>query len=84
MRSSFDWRTANDKKVVFVGNGGSSAIASHMASTFQKTEVRAVAFNDFPTLTMLGNDFGYESVFAKQLDYYVSLEILVRSLHQEE
>ena len=71
MRSSFDWATKKDKKVIFIGNGGSSAIASHMAADISKNGgVRAVAFNDISALTMLGNDFGYDAVFSKQLEFY--------------
>jgi len=71
MRGYFDKATEEGKKVIFIGNGGSAAIASHMASDISKNGgVRAVAFNDLSTLTMLGNDFGYENVFSKQLEFY--------------
>ena len=71
MRAAFDWATSQGKKVVFIGNGGSSAVASHMAADISKNAgVRAVAFNDISTLTMLGNDFGYDCVFSKQLEFY--------------
>lgn len=60
-------------KVIFIGNGGSSAIASHMAVDWTKNGgIRAIAFNDAPTLTCLANDFGYPAVFAKQLEYYAT------------
>lgn len=71
MRKSFDEATKNGKKVIFIGNGGSNAVASHMAADISKNGgVRAVAFNDLPTITMLGNDYGYENVFSKQLEFY--------------
>ena len=51
--------------VMFIGNGGSASIASHMAIDFTKCGgVRSFCFNDGPALTCLGNDLGYESVFA--------------------
>ena len=60
-----------DKKIMFVGNGGSAAIASHMATDFTKNgNLRAVAFNDSSTLTCLSNDLGYENVFSKQIEMY--------------
>jgi D-sedoheptulose 7-phosphate isomerase len=60
-------------RVIFVGNGGSAAIASHMAVDYSKNGgVRAMAFNDVPTLTCLANDFGYDNVFSKQLEYYAT------------
>lgn len=64
---------AKGGKVVFIGNGGSAAIASHMAVDFTKNGgIRAVAFNDAPMLTCLTNDFGSQAVFAKQLEYYAT------------
>jgi len=58
-------------KLIFVGNGGSAAIASHMATDYSKNGgVRALALNDSSMLTCLGNDLGYERVFAKQVELY--------------
>jgi len=58
-------------KIVFIGNGGSAGIASHLAIDFSKNgSLRALAFNDPSALTCLGNDLGYENVFAKQLDFH--------------
>src|ERR1051325_10558780 len=53
-------------KLMFVGNGGSSAIASHMSIDYWKNGgMRATAFNDPALLTCLSNDYGYEHVFEK-------------------
>lgn len=58
-------------KIIFIGNGGSAGIASHLAIDFSKNGgMRALAFNDPSALTCLGNDLGYENVFAKQLDFH--------------
>jgi len=55
-------------KVMFVGNGGSAGIASHMAIDYTKNGgLRALAFNDGAALTCLGNDLGYDQVFAEQI-----------------
>lgn len=55
--------------VVFIGNGGSSSIASHQAIDYLKNgKIRAFALNDSAALTCLGNDYGYPEVFAKQLE----------------
>lgn len=63
--------TAGDNKLMIVGNGGSAGIASHMAIDFSKNGgMRALAFNDGSALTCLGNDLGYEEVFARQLDLH--------------
>ncbi len=60
---------ANGRKLIFIGNGGSAAIASHMATDYSKNgNLRSMAMNDGATLTCLSNDLGYENVFAKQID----------------
>ena len=59
----------NGRKLIFIGNGGSSAIASHMAIDYWKNGgIRATAFNDAALLTCLSNDYGYEQVFAKPIE----------------
>lgn len=61
-------------KIIFIGNGGSASIASHLAIDFSKNGgLRALAFNDPSALTCLGNDLGYENVFAKQLEFHARL-----------
>jgi D-sedoheptulose 7-phosphate isomerase len=57
--------------VYFIGNGGSAGIASHMAIDFTKNGgMRALAFNDGSYLTCLGNDLGFDQVFAKPLEMH--------------
>jgi D-sedoheptulose 7-phosphate isomerase len=59
---------AREAKVMFVGNGGSAAIASHMAIDYSKNGgFSALAFNDGAALTCLANDLGYDRVFAEQV-----------------
>lgn len=61
--------TGTPNKVMFVGNGGSAGIAGHLAIDFAKNGgVRSVTFNDASSLTCLGNDLGYDQVFAKQVE----------------
>lgn len=58
-------------KIMFAANGGSAGIAGHMALDFSKNgKMRATAFNDGVALTALGNDLGYENVFAKQIEWH--------------
>lgn len=62
---------AGGNKLIFVGNGGSAAIASHMATDYSKNgNVRSIALNDSSMLTCLGNDLGYDRVFAKQIELH--------------
>lgn len=57
--------------IFFIGNGGSAGIASHMAIDFTKNGgYRALAFNDGAYLTCLGNDLGFDQVFAKPLEMH--------------
>src|SRR5580692_4950839 len=69
---------AAGNKLIFVGNGGSAAIASHMATDYSKNgDVRAMALNDSSMLTCLGNDLGYDRVFAKQIELHARAGDLV-------
>lgn len=61
-------------KVLTAGNGGSAADAMHFAEEltvrFHKNRraLAAVALTDPTALTCAGNDFGYESIFARQIE----------------
>ena len=62
---------AAGNKLMFIGNGGSAGICSHMATDYSKNGgIRSLAFNDGAFLTCLGNDLGYENVFAKQIEFH--------------
>lgn len=62
----------NGKKLIIIGNGGSSAIASHVSVDFTKScGVRAINFNESDLLTCFSNDFGYEHAFAKAIEMYM-------------
>ncbi|MBA3813043.1 MAG: SIS domain-containing protein [Alphaproteobacteria bacterium] len=63
------------KKLLFFGNGGSAADAQHLATEFSvryKTTRKALAAlaltTDTSTLTAIGNDFGFESLFSRQIE----------------
>lgn|SRR3989338_831471 len=60
--------------VFFIGNGGSAATASHFANDLAfgtndyEQPFRVLSLTDnVPVLTALGNDFGYEEIFVRQL-----------------
>ncbi|MBA4373816.1 MAG: phosphoheptose isomerase [Thermodesulfovibrio sp.] len=62
---------APDRKIIFIGNGGSAAISSHMSVDFWKNGgIRAIAFNDSSLLTCIGNDYGYPHVFEKPVEMF--------------
>lgn len=69
---------AAGRKIMFIGNGGSAAMSSHLALDYLKNGgLRAMALNDLVSLTALGNDFGYDQIFAKQLDMHADQGDLV-------
>jgi D-sedoheptulose 7-phosphate isomerase len=69
---------AEGKQVFLCGNGGSAALASHLAVDIGKgcsrnrdKRFRVIAFTDnTPWLTALGNDISYDDVFVEQLKNY--------------
>jgi D-sedoheptulose 7-phosphate isomerase len=67
-------KTKGSKTAIFlVGNGGSAAIAEHMAIDLTKNAgLRALAISGSPMLTTFSNDFGYERVFQKGLESFAN------------
>jgi len=66
-------RTGN--KILFAGNGGSAADAQHLAGelvsrlNFDRPGLAAFALTtDTSILTAVGNDYGYDQVFARQVN----------------
>lgn len=65
---------ARGGKLLFCGNGGSAADAQHLAAEFvnrfmmERPPLPAVALTtDTSALTAIGNDFGFEQIFSKQV-----------------
>jgi D-sedoheptulose 7-phosphate isomerase len=61
-------------KLLFFGNGGSAADAQHLAAEFvgryekDRPPLAAIALTtDSSALTAIGNDYGFEQVFARQI-----------------
>lgn len=64
-----------DRQILLCGNGGSAADAQHIAAELvgryerQRRALRAVALTtDTSALTALGNDYGFEEIFSRQVD----------------
>ncbi len=65
-------------KVILIGNGGSSAIASHVSVDLTKTAgIRSMNFNEYDLITCLSNDYGYENWVSKALGYYLEKNDLI-------
>ncbi|SVE03491.1 uncharacterized protein METZ01_LOCUS456345, partial [marine metagenome] len=59
------------RKLIVVGNGGSAAMASHVAVDFTKAaSIRAITFNEADLLTCFANDYGYEQWVVEALNSY--------------
>lgn len=66
---------ARGNKVLFCGNGGSAADSQHLAAEFvgrfqkERQGLPAIALTvDTSILTAVGNDYGYDKVFVRQVD----------------
>jgi D-sedoheptulose 7-phosphate isomerase len=64
----------NGRKMLFFGNGGSAADAQHLAAEMvarfgpDRSPLAAISLStDTSILTAVGNDYGYEHVFARQI-----------------
>ena len=58
-------------KLIIAGNGASATIASHVSVDFTKSaRIRAVNFNEAGLLTCFSNDYGYERIFEKAIEFY--------------
>lgn len=61
-------RLERGARLIAFGNGGSSTDAQDIAADFAASGWAALALNnDVATITAVGNDVGYENVFARQL-----------------
>lgn len=65
----------NGKKTLLAGNGGSAADAQHIAAElvgrygFDRPSLPSLALTtDTSNLTAIGNDYGYDKVFSRQLE----------------
>ena len=65
-------KAKNDGHNVFIiGNGGSASIASHAVVDFvNAVKVRALSLQNQSVLTCLSNDYGYDDVYATQLEIF--------------
>lgn len=68
--SCFTRHKRDKSQIFFIGNGGSSAIASHMTADFMKNGgMNTYSLYDHAVTTCMGNDYGYEYVFSKPLAF---------------
>ena len=71
-------RVDSGRKIMFIGNGASASISSHMAADFLRNGgMQALAFNDSALLTCISNDYGYEHVFEKPIEIFSQKEDII-------
>lgn len=59
-------------QLFFIGNGGSSAIASHMTADYMKNGgMNTYSLYDNAVTTCMGNDYGYEYIFSRPMEFLV-------------
>lgn len=70
----------NSKSCLYlIGNGGSAAIAEHMAVDFIKcNKIKAITFSGTPLLTCFTNDYGHEFALQKAIEKFAEAgEVLI-------
>ncbi|HIE35755.1 MAG TPA: D-sedoheptulose 7-phosphate isomerase [Candidatus Omnitrophica bacterium] len=74
----------NKGKIIFMGNGGSAADAQHLAAELvgrfkkERRPLAAISLSvNTSILTAIGNDYGFEDVFSKQIQALTKKEDLV-------
>ncbi len=70
--------SARQGKVILAGNGGSAAMASHIAVDLSKVcSIRAINFNEADLITCYANDYGHENWIKEALKTYADPNDLV-------
>jgi D-sedoheptulose 7-phosphate isomerase len=64
---------SNQTSVFWVGNGGSSAICSHLSQdVMNKLGIKSLYLGDSSLMTCMANDYGYEQVYSKPMELFVN------------
>lgn len=75
---TFTGHKRDRSRLFFVGNGGSSAIASHMTADFMKNGgMKTYSLYDNAVTTCMGNDYGYEYIFSRPLEFLLNPDDLL-------
>ncbi len=77
----------NGNKLIFMGNGGSAADSQHIAAEFvgrfeiERRALPALALHsNSSTVTAIGNDYGFESIFERQIEAFAAKGDMVFAL----
>jgi len=62
-------------KTIVIGNGGSAAMASHVAVDLTKNaKIRCINFNESDLITCFANDYGYEKWVEQAINFYGDID----------
>jgi len=68
----------NFNKIIIIGNGGSNAIASHIAVDYTKfLNKQASSFSDAPRLTAYINDYGRDEAYKQFISEFADTDTLI-------
>ena len=71
IKKEFEKCSKSNKKIIFIGNGGSAATCSHASVDLTKNaKIRAINFNEADLITCFANDFSYSEWMQKSLEFY--------------
>ena len=58
------------KRLIFIGNGGSNSICSHMMEDYMKiARKQTLSFTDAALITCFANDYGYENAMKEWIQF---------------
>jgi len=64
-----------NKRIFFIGNGGSNSICSHMMEDFAKIlRIPTFTFSDPALITCFSNDYGYENAIKEWLSIHLNYD----------
>lgn len=67
-----------NKKVLFFGNGGSAAMASHLSVDLMRSlNIKGINFNEADLITCFANDFGFENWISETIKIHCDKEDLI-------
>ncbi len=75
----FKKTSENKKKIIFLGNGGSASICSHVSVDLTKnSKIRSINFNEPDLITCFSNDYGHEHWMKEAIrNYYDKGDLVV-------
>lgn len=75
IKESLKTASCKGNKTIVIGNGGSAAMASHVAVDLTKNaKIRCINFNESDLITCFANDYGYEKWVEQAINFYGDID----------